>query len=316
MTVLYNNAVLFESHSVTPENAQVMFRGTNMAIEQLMAKHQSLLEVEAELTRRKLEHDDALEELRQYAKQQEEKAARVARELDAFQAEFKKAQMAFDHEMTELRCKLAQPELSDHVTCFLAYPFDDKYDPFLEAVRAALQSPPYYWQVITARDLTHDPTVSGNVMDHIKNAHCYLAEISDQNANVMMEVGMLRMLPERPSALLRVRKGKPVPSDLQGWIYIEYPLVDSATDVSKLASHLRNEIQKNAQLSGLKGGKRFLSAILLANSGLAQNVIEAITDAYMTVEAFLSADAKSVADELDLDEPLVKTAQSFLQRLK
>ena len=48
ISVLYNNAVLFESHSVTPENAQVMFQGNNRAIEQLMATHQKVQELEAE----------------------------------------------------------------------------------------------------------------------------------------------------------------------------------------------------------------------------------------------------------------------------
>ncbi len=87
MTVLYNNAVLFESHSVTPENAQVMFQGNNRAIEQLISAHQKAQGLEAQLTRNRLEHADALAEQQQYADQQEEKARAAAGEAEDIRSE-------------------------------------------------------------------------------------------------------------------------------------------------------------------------------------------------------------------------------------
>lgn len=78
MSVLFNNAVLFESHSVTPESAQVMFRTTNMAIERLMAAQKTIQELEAAQARKGVEHAESLEEQKQFARRQEEKAEAAA----------------------------------------------------------------------------------------------------------------------------------------------------------------------------------------------------------------------------------------------
>lgn len=77
-----------------------------------------------------------------------------------------------------------------HIVCFVAMPFRDECEVVLEAIRDVLEVKPYFLQVETAAFQYFARNVSDNVATWIQRASCYVADISDGNENVMMELGL------------------------------------------------------------------------------------------------------------------------------
>ncbi|MFL5625838.1 MAG: hypothetical protein ACJ788_09640, partial [Ktedonobacteraceae bacterium] len=216
-------------------------------------------------------------------------------------------------EMQELRQIDVGISKSHHVSCFVATPFEG-YDLVLEALREVLEDKPYFWQVIRADEEQLDPTIYGSVFKHIARAHCYIAEVSNHNFNVGLELGIMQQFHERPKILLRHAGARPVPADLKGAIYIEYPdLKDLRKD--DLIKLLQSQLARVKELKTIRGEASYLSPIILNRFGLDLNLSERITREFLTVEEFVKADPKTVARKLDKAPGLVHELQEYVYNI-
>ena len=106
-------------------------------------------------------------------------------------------------EIAKLRPAKSQSGL-DHVLCFVALPYRDEYECVLSGLRSVLEDAPYFWEVKRADERYLERTVSENAGTWISNSHCYVVDITQVNANVMMELGQMYWgFPERPLLLLQ-----------------------------------------------------------------------------------------------------------------
>src|SRR2546428_1684857 len=129
-------------------------------------------------------------------------------------------------------------DASNHIVCFVALPFNDNeafaYKTILlPALRFVFEQSPYYWQVVRADDTIFASTIAENIADWMQIADVGIADISDLNANVMMELGyMYWRKPKRPLFVLeRIGTGQHL-SDLAGVIRVTYPKVAYGNDPS------------------------------------------------------------------------------------
>jgi len=189
-----------------------------------------------------------------------------------------------------------------HVTCFLAMPFEKKYDDVQDALARILSGPPYFFEVSRADRKYFKRTVENNVEDWIKRAECFAVDISGANPNVMMELGLIYWNYRDRPLLLLCNETQEAIADLQGMILIRYPS-EPGTRPEDIEQALRAEIEKIPELRRFAGRKRFLSTVALDGlSWLATGTKQAIADAFPTIEDFLAASPetvrKSVGDTL------------------
>ncbi len=123
----------------------------------------------------------------------------------------------------------------DHIICMVALPFrDNQTFPYetvlLPAIRRVLELKPYYWQVVRADEQYFEETIERNVGVWMQRAQAYIADISDLNSNVLMELGYMRWgrrggKEKQPVVVLeRIDATSHKISDLAGVIRITYPL--------------------------------------------------------------------------------------------
>jgi len=111
-----------------------------------------------------------------------------------------------------------------HIRFFLARPFNGKYDVFERAVRSVLEDAPFFFEVRTALDYVHRPGLFDNIKEHITTSHGVIAEVSELNANVMLEVGAtLAGSDDRPLFIVRDKNySNKVAVDFAHKLRIEY----------------------------------------------------------------------------------------------
>ena len=201
---------------------------------------------------------------------------------------------------------------TEHVSCFIAMPFKG-YDLVAEALREVVEDLPFCWQLVRADEEQLDFSLYGNVFRHIMRAHCYVAEVSDQNFNVGLELGLMMQLTERPIILLRHEHAGPVPADIKGAIHLAYPNPNTARK-SDLVDHFRTQLQRIAEVRRLDGAKHYLSTVVLSRSSFGLSVAEAAERQFLTAEAFVSADPRR-ARELSLSPVLFGELQSWVREI-
>lgn len=206
----------------------------------------------------------------------------------------------------------------EYVLCFLALPFRTKYAPLLEAVRLVLETPPYHWRVITAADWTQGPTITENVIRLICKSDCYLAEVSEHNENVMIELGMMlgmmQMFPQRPLGLLHCEGGKPLPTDVRAHIALNYSQCDDQARAKLLAEELDREIRRDPRFRELRGARKYLSPTLLKSHDFGEPVIAKITAKYDTIEAFCGDEVAALMKATGVGEEHVVAVRNVLKR--
>ncbi|MGO9464022.1 MAG: ATP-binding protein [Isosphaeraceae bacterium] len=260
LLAIFNNAFLLAQHLITPENAQAIFTSSNRTIELMIEKTRQVGELQRRL--------NAID-LAQQAKMSDEHAA----------------------------------VLSDHITCMVALPFKDK-DHFayesvlLPALREVLELEPYYWQVVRADEKYYENNVGRNVATFMNRAHAYIAEISDLNPNVMMELGYLfwaEPARSRPLVVLEREGTGQHLSDLGDLIRIPYPNATGENAQSIIAGSMRREFGKKKDLQDLNTQKRshYLSPLLLRNllgEGFKAEIAQEASRRFPTMEAFSLAE--------------------------
>jgi molecular chaperone HtpG len=194
-------------------------------------------------------------------------------------------------------------------TCFVAMPFRPETDAVYAALREVLEDVPFLWQVTRADAMSYEANRWENIKAHMQRAHCFVAEVSDGNLNVYLEVGRMEAL-DRPLALLK-RDGSPeLPVDLKGHLYVAY-----GGEGPALVERLRAELGKLKPFVEQKG-ERFLSETVLrkcTEGQLGDGALKKLAQAFETCDDFLAADAGEASRRLGIMAPLVQGAQGALR---
>ena len=133
----------------------------------------------------------------------------------------------------------------------------------------------------------------------MRRAHCYAADISEANENVMMEAGfMYWAFPDRPLLVLQRQGTERRLPDLGGRLRITYPS-DGEDLQRQIADALRAEIAKFDMVKSLKAQARWLSARLLDELDYVSGALAArLADEYETIESLVAADPQLVAQRI------------------
>jgi len=281
---IYNNSIMLANQILTPQNAEAMFKSFSKVVDRMIAQTSEVFELTKYVSTLKLKINAKEEELQQQA------AA-----------------------MGNLK--------TDHISCFFAMPFEG-YEPLLEAVKRVLEDSPYGWQVIRADDRHHGTTISENVKRHIDRSHCYLAEISDSNSNVFMEIGRMGHYEDRPLMYLCKKDSeKKISADLLGQLYFPYDAwISENPDIDQLVQCLQREFARKPELVDLRGNhKIYLSPnLLIRHKQCDISLATKITQKYTNIQAFLALQPDEIATALDISRRseigAVEDAQVFLRR--
>lgn len=188
---------------------------------------------------------------------------------------------------------------SKHILMFMITPFADEYRSVELAVRRVFEQAPFCFEVCLARDKYNADTLVENVKSHIAAAQCFIAEISDLNPNIMMEVGGILMSGDkRPVfALWDTHSTLRKPADFGDRLTFSYSGRSSSPDelVNEITSHLIEGGRiKNARIEELIRRRKelYLSHTLL--SGLTEIHLNdsqraSICNKFKTVDSYVSA---------------------------
>ncbi len=85
--------------------------------------------------------------------------------------------------------------LTGHVSCFVALPYGEEHaDRLYQALKEVLENRRYYWQLVRADRQRRAAGLWENLRNKMIRAHCFIAIISGNNPNVMIEVGRMEAL--------------------------------------------------------------------------------------------------------------------------
>jgi len=229
--------------------------------------------------------------------------------LDA-QGELETARSRAREEDTRRRAASgAQPK---HRIFFMITPFADRYRPLIAACRKVVEE---RWgaQLIIASDQQDDHRLLENLELLMRQAHAFIAEVTEGNPNVMFELGAaFTERYSRPFALLRERGASPaLPADLRGMLWVDYEMEDPGLD-----EHLSQSLRKNSHIRALldEGSPaRFMAPgqlRALLPFSLDQTVIERLAARFPTADDWTEAQPADVAEILgpndqDLAIPLL-----------
>lgn len=213
---------------------------------------------------------------------------------------------------------------SKHIRMFMITPFANDYRSVELAVRRVFERAPFCFEVCLARDKYNADTLVENVKSHIASAQCFIAEISDLNPNVMMEVGGILMSgDERPVFVLWDTHSKlKKPADFGDWLTFAYSGKTTSPGelVNEITSHLVEGGRiKNVRIEELIRHREelFLSHTLL--SGLPEIQLNdsqraSICNKFKTVESFVSAE-KDVLSTLGVNMHILLGVQDELKKV-
>ena len=213
---------------------------------------------------------------------------------------------------------------SKHILMFMITPFADEYRSVELAVRRVFEQAPFCFEVCLARDKYNADTLVENVKSHIAAAQCFIAEISDLNPNVMMEVGGILMSGDkRPVfALWDTHSTLRKPADFGDRLTFSYSGRSSSPDelVNEITSHLIEGGRiKNARIEELIRRRKelYLSHTLL--SGLTEIHLNdsqraSICNKFKTVDSYVSA-KEDVLSTLGVNMHILLGPQAELKKV-
>ncbi|HJP93299.1 MAG TPA: ATP-binding protein [Pyrinomonadaceae bacterium] len=251
---------------------------------------------------------------------------RLFERLIGSQDEMQRVQQSIEQERVQLRELLkkqadAVATRPEHVLLFMITPFAEEYERLEDAVRNVFERAPYFFEVRLARDYVHKDGLLENVLEHLRRAHGFIAEISDLNPNVMFELGAAMLAADgRPIFSLRSRGAvKDVPADIKEKLRVDYgslsdPLDRIACDIAVAFERDGRIIHEGIRALLAERKKRFLSRTLLESSQvrLQPRQIELLMNNYVTVEDFLKANVADVVSLTNLSRLIVQAIQAEL----
>jgi hypothetical protein len=173
--------------------------------------------------------------------------------------------------------------------------------------------------VIRADEQQRGITITENVRGHIARSHCYIAEISDGNPNVFLEIGRMSHYAARPLIYLCREDAKDkVAADLAGIIFSTYAAWEGQKpNIEALAAQLKKLFDGRDDLKLLRANRKkiYLSADVLIQKGECQSKIaQVLASHYHTVEDLLAEAPSEVAKKLQTKAGAIMDAQEFLKQ--
>jgi molecular chaperone HtpG len=280
MTGIFNCAMLHSHNLLTCHNTEVMHNQFVRLFERLISNHEKMLRMQQSVEEERLQ----LMELREQ--------------------------------------QLEVKDRPEHILLFMITPFAEEYKPIEEAVRNVFERAPYFFEVRLARDYVHRSGLLENIREHLRRAHGFIAEISELNPNVMFELGAA-MLPNegRPIFSLRSKLAQhDVPTDIKEHLRISYGSLTDSVDT--ISADISSALERDGRIihDGVRNllserKKRFLSRTLLETLQvrLQPQNIEALMNAFVTVEDFLCAPVNDVVSVTGLSQHIVPALQGELK---
>ena len=269
LTTIYNNAVMMHPRSVTPPTIRIMCDQYNRLIEALVNESETRVELENQILTLKAQIDETVSEE-----------------------------------------PIKRKPLSRCITCFVAMPFNNhRRDRLYSALEQILEDEPYFWNLIRADETVADARLWKNVAAQIESAHCHIAEVTEHNPNVMIEIGRMEAY-GRPVVLIKQKNAPSPPADLRERLHVEY---DGEGD--NLVENLREDIAKQKQFVNQQG-EPYLSVTLLKKiQGLSEQFCKKIADQYESCTDFISASPEQVSEKLGINVLFIKAAQEYIQSI-
>jgi molecular chaperone HtpG len=213
---------------------------------------------------------------------------------------------------------------TQHVSLFVMMPFGPKYDALEAALRQVFEDDPYNFQVILARDRTIRPNLFENVKAHMQMVHGFVADVSDLNPNVMLELGITEVdAGRRPVVILRRQDSAEIPADLRGLLYVEYelPAASEPDHIGHLVALLREKLRTIQAVDELRHHRtaRYLSATYvkkhLSRIQLTAAELDTLCRAFPTIEALEAADQAEIKGRTGFDAIVVGALATAFRRL-
>jgi molecular chaperone HtpG len=232
---------------------------------------------------------------------------------------------SLEQERQVLRRAAGQEEpAASHRIIFLMTPFNEDYAGLEKALRVVIEE---RWgcQLCLARDRVLNPELRGNVEAHMRQAHAFLAEVSEGNPNVMYEVGRARALyPQRPMIFLShpsEETGKvTLPVDLAGLIRLDY---NRGSPTAELADHLAKELRRMNEITNLlddSGMDDYIPYAKLKSLNLPYKLpdltYEALATRFGTSTAWKEAKTEAVHQIVQQHDLDVEDAASLLRKIQ
>jgi molecular chaperone HtpG len=201
-----------------------------------------------------------------------------------------------------------------HVSLFVMMPFGPEYDVLEAALRQLFEDDPYNFQVILARDRTIRRNLFENVKAHMQMVHGFVADVSDLNPNVMLELGITEAdAGRRPVVILRRQGSQDLPADLRGLLYVEYelPAANESGRIAHLVALLREKLRTIEAVDELRHPRtaRYLSATYvnkrLSRVPLTDAELDTLCKAFPTIEALEAADQAEIKARTGFDAIVV-----------
>jgi molecular chaperone HtpG len=204
---------------------------------------------------------------------------------------------------------------------FMITPFAEKYSSVEAAVRDVFESAPYFFELVLARDFMYENKLLPNIRAHIDAADGFIAEITELNENVMLELGAVLIKNEanRPVFSLRGSSApKEVPADIRETLFIPYDGFDSKPE--RIADQIRGFIERNGQPHHRdiielirKRTCLALTRAVLAKCRLEEKEVKVILKFYPTVEELLNSPTDDATHKTGLSRTVIRFVQDQLQ---
>lgn len=199
-----------------------------------------------------------------------------------------------------------QHEQSKHISCLVALPLgkdNPAYETILlPALREVLELDPYYWEVIYTGETIYEETEERNFVAQTRLAHAFVADVSDLNPRVMMELGYICWSKNQQPLILLDHKNitRTLPG-IANHIPISYSLATGDNAIESLVTTFKREFRKHNSILMLNSKKKehYLSKLLLCKTfNQAEDISEMISQFYKTAEAFLRTPVETIIENL------------------
>jgi molecular chaperone HtpG len=267
---IYNNASLLSSHLMTPEATQSIFTSSTETINLMIEQAEQLTQMQSKLSATQLS-------LRSRARQEYS-----------------------DHSPSSVRSK--------QIICVVALPPHDTatmaYESLLfPALRKVLEFGPYYWHVVRADERYFDRTRQGERSNGMTLPHIYMAEMTELDPQVVMELGYMcgKKQDWQAVTILQAEHTQLQLPQLEGMTTLTYPAQSSQYTLSEMVEQWRDLFTGNERIQRINRlrEEHYLSPLFLQEElWMPQDVASALSQAYGTFEALASARIEEITSRI------------------
>ncbi|NIF03962.1 hypothetical protein F3J23_00795 [Chryseobacterium sp. Tr-659] len=126
-------------------------------------------------------------------------------------------------------------------TCFLIMPFAEKFNKVYEAFKDSIQSEEINLICVRGDDI-HTPHILQSILDQIMESEFIIADLTDLNANVFYELGLVHAIKDMEKVIIVSQDTKYIPFDLKQFRCLIYE--DSKEGLNNLIDELKDTFSK------------------------------------------------------------------------